>query len=260
MDVQEFYEILKQTDIGQNFSLEDANQLLKAGNFVDFQENGILMYQGRENQSILILLHGNAEILTESENGLSTSVCDVGRGAVLGEWGVIMKTACSCTIRTKTAIAAFSVSQGAFEELMLNGGSLGGKLCLYIARSFGNRTGSSQRELKQLRSTLRAKTEQLKQNNLKVKKQLFYLNSEIKKAKNARKGAQFVVSIGAGGLMALMGTFLWGAYYRATPELSYNLSHPTMIPYIDDPETCDKRSGSHWIGEQCWDYEHSREF
>ncbi|MBP0022000.1 MAG: cyclic nucleotide-binding domain-containing protein [Cyanobacteria bacterium SBLK] len=286
MYVEELYEVLKQTNIGKNLSLEEVTQLREVGNLVNFKANDTLMRQGDESNSILVLLHGEAEILKESENTSPKHIRDVGRGDVLGELGVIMQTPRSCTIRAKTATMAFAIARSAFEKLMADGSSIGNKLSVHIARVIGNRmqlltnevfnllqqndslldsieklrNSSSQQELEQLRLTLLERAEKLRHNNLKVKKQLFNLNSEIKQATIARKGAQFMVLMAVGGFMALIGAYLLGVYYRTTPELSDNLSHPTVIPYANDPETCEKRSGSYWIEGQCWDYEHSREF
>ncbi|MGK7923740.1 MAG: cyclic nucleotide-binding domain-containing protein [Spirulina sp.] len=285
MYVEELYEVLKQTNIGKNLSLEEVSQLREVGNLVNFKENDILMRQGDESDSILVLLHGEAEILKESEKGPPKHIRDVGRGDVLGELGVIMQTPRSCTIRAKTATMTFAIARSAFEQLMSDGSSIGGKLSIHIAHAIGSRmqlltdevfnllqqndslldsieklrTSSSQQELEQLRSTLLERAEQLRHNNLKIKKQLFNLNSEIKQAKIARKGAQFIVLMAVGGLLAVIGAYLLGFYYRATPELSQDRSFPAIVPYIDDPETCEER-GSYWIEEQCWDYEHSREF
>ncbi|MEM9543822.1 MAG: cyclic nucleotide-binding domain-containing protein [Cyanobacteria bacterium P01_E01_bin.42] len=286
MYVEELYEVLKQTNIGKNLSLEEVRQLREAGTLVNFKTNDVLMRQGDESDSILVLLHGEAEILKESENSPPKHIRNVGRGDVLGELGVIMQTPRSCTIRAITATMAFAIARSAFEKLMSDGSSIGNKLSIHIARVIGNRmqlltnevfnllqqndslldsieklrNSSSQQELEQLRVTLLERAEQLRHKNLTVKKQLFHLNSEIKQAKIARKGAQFMVLMAVGGLMALIGAYLLGVYYRATPELSENISSPTIVPYINDPETCDQRSGSYWIEGQCWDYEHSRDF
>lgn len=285
MYVEELYEILKQTNIGKNLSLEEVGQLREAGTLVNFKDNDILMRQGDESDSILVLLHGEAEILKESEDNSPKHIRDVGRGDVLGELGVIMQTPRSCTIRAKTAMMTFAIARSSFEKLMSDGSSIGGKLSIHIARVIGNRmqlltdevfnllqqndslldsieklrNSSSQQELEQLRVTLLKRAEHLRHNNLKIKKQLFNLNSEIQQAKTARKGAQFMVLMAVGGFLALIGAYLLGSYYRATPELSQDRSFPAIIPYIDDPDTCEKR-GSYWIEDKCWDYEHNRDF
>jgi hypothetical protein len=66
--------------------------------------------------------------------------------------------------------------------------------------------------------------------------------------------------VGLVGVTAgLMGLGLWSYATPAVPQSSPQSTYPTVIPWLNDQATCEKRHRS-WRDDQCWDSQHDANF
>ena len=108
-----------------------------------------------------------------------------------------------------------------------------------------------------MRNKLLKQAQELRKNQQTVEKQLTYLNTEIQHTKLTRRVAELVIAIVAGGVVTLIiGRLIGIGINRLDIPTESTTPSPASIPYIKDKEACDKREGSIWYEEQCWDFSH----
>ena len=109
-----------------------------------------------------------------------------------------------------------------------------------------------------MRTRLLSQAKQLRQSQEKVEKQLNYLNTEINHTKLTRRVAELVIALVAGGVATFgVGQLIGLAVTQVQPSTDSKQVSPASIPYINTKEDCEKRDGSVWHEEQCWDFTHS---
>ena len=281
--------VLKQTSLGQDLSEDELNQLLEVGTVFDVLENSILLQEGEQSHSLVILLEGEAEVTKiklDQTKIHRIGVC--GQGSVLGEIGLLLNVPNTATVRTLQPTKVFSCSYEAFRELLSDGKSFSSKLALKLARILASRLQNITNEFvyllqerdrwqkigrfQQNRMGLVKQVEELKSENLLLQKQLQQFNT--KKQQNAifRKGLQFTFTIAGSLSVVLLLVTFWmrsdvfatrSATERATKTntIQKENSAPVLIPYIQTKEKCDARKSiTIWIEErqECYDLDHSR--
>jgi len=283
--------VLKQTSLGQDLSEDELNQLLEVGTVFDVLEDSILLQEGEQSHSLVIILEGEAEVTKiklDQTKIHRIGVC--GQGSVFGEIGLLLNVPNTATVRTIQPTKVFSCSYEAFRELLSDGKSFSSKLALKLARILASRLQNITNEFVYLlqerdhwqkigrfhqnstRMGLVKKVEELKSENLLLQKQLQQFNK--KKQQNAifRKGLQFTFTIaGSLSVVLLLVTFWMRSDVFATRSatkretktntIQKENSAPLLIPYIQTKEKCDARKSiTIWIEEkqECYDLDHSR--
>ena len=281
--------VLKQTSLGQDLSEDELNQLLEVGTVFDVLEDSILLQEGEQSHSLVIILEGEAEVTkTKLDQTKIHRIGVCGQGSVFGEIGLLLNVPNTATVRTLQPTKVFSCSYEAFRELLSDGKSISSKLALKLARILASRLQNITNEFvyllqerdrwqkigrfQQNRMGLVKQVEELKSENLLLQKQLQQFNK--KKQQNAifRKGLQFTFTIAGSLSVVLLLVTFWmrsdvfatrSATERATKTntIQKENSAPVLIPYIDTKEKCDTRKSiTIWIEEkqECYDLEHSR--
>ncbi|MGK7874987.1 MAG: Crp/Fnr family transcriptional regulator [Xenococcaceae cyanobacterium] len=289
MQIKDLCGILKQTSIGETLSEEEVSRLAQAGTVREVEEETVLLAEGAQSDLFLVLLKGEVEILKGEQESKQhrLRICD--QGSVLGEIGLLMNVPRTATVRTISPCWIFEFKREAFDKLLTSGDSAGSKLSVQLARVLGHklqmltnevvhlldehddlqkaidslRASWSQNDVEKMRSTFLKRADQLRESNLRLKKQLYYLNTEIKQTKIARRGAELIMVLSTGVIATLIMTQFLGALKALLPSSSPSPSlspHPAAIPYITNEEECKKRAGSIWRDGECLDFEQDPTF
>ena len=273
MEIEQLCAVLKQTTIGKELSEDELHRVVLAGTVSEVPKGTKLMEEGARSDSLLVLLEGEAEVLKGKETARHRlALCS--QGSVLGEIGLLLSVPRTATVRAIRPCLVFSLQREAFEKLLSMGESASCKLSVELARILGNRLHNLTEEVACIleeqdrlhkaiasiksassKKNLMRQAEHLRENNLRLKQQLYHLNVKVKHNKIAHRGAQYTFGL-AGGIFAI---FVIGTYFVRSldfstliPSLS-RVENPAIIPFLTTEEKCKRRNGSDWNGKECLD-------
>lgn len=202
MQVEEICQLLRGTTFGQNLSDPELVRLVAAGNFSQVDAGTVLMQEGGESGSVVILLDGEAEILKGDLAAKPHLIRVLGQGAVLGELGLVLNIPRTCSVRTTCPTRIFVLDRPSFQQLMDAGDTAGVKLCLHLSRVLASRVESLTEEIAKMMDQndgLLDAIDDLKQESLHqqqgiVEKNLLQQADELR-ASNTRLRQQFNIEI-----------------------------------------------------------------
>jgi CRP/FNR family transcriptional regulator, cyclic AMP receptor protein len=137
--INEIYQKLKQARLFQDFSQTEIEMIAKAGMVVQVETGTVLLSEGDESNTLLILLEGEAEIVKCQSGSKLHRLGLVGQGIVLGEIGMLLDVPRTGTVRTVSPCQIFMLTREAFYRILEQDDSTGSKLCLPIAKTLADR-------------------------------------------------------------------------------------------------------------------------
>lgn len=267
---------IKQTSIGKTLSVEEANRLTLVGSLRELATDTELLLEGAVNNSLLVILQGEAEILKITADGKLRRIATQGAGAVLGEVGLLANIPYTATVRTISPCVVFVLERQDFERLLVAGDSAAIKLVIEIGRRLGTKWQllanevvqlsheqndlhkaikslqfSSLEESERLRTDLLARSQHIKSNYLKLQKHLYSLNSNEPPPKK-QKGKEFTLAIATGTAATLIVIYFLGGFQSLFSLLSRQ-QNQTPYPYIATEEECQAQPGGTWRNGECFE-------
>ena len=267
---------IKQTSIGKTLSVEEANRLTLVGSLRELATDTELLLEGAVNNSLLVILQGEAEILKITADGKLRRIATQGAGAVLGEVGLLASIPYTATVRTISPCVVFVLERQDFERLLVTGDSAAIKLVIEIGRRLGTKWQllanevvqlsheqndlhkaiksfqfSSLEESERLRTDLLARSQHIKANYLKLQKHLYSLNSNEPPPKK-QKGKELTLAIATGTAATLIVIYFLGGFQSLFSLLSRQ-QNQTPYPYIATEEECQAQPGGTWRNGECFE-------
>lgn len=296
MEMDSLSKVLKQTSLAQGLTQEEVTCLAQAGTLQEFTTGTVLMETGTPSNELMVLLQGQVEVLAGKTQNSSQRLGTLGEGAVIGEIGLLLDIPRTATVRSLTPVRAFCFQRQALAKLVEAEDSWVSKVAIEVSRAVAEKlaalTGDvagllgehdkllktiehlshseTQETSEALRSQILKQAKQLRESQNKVEKQLNYLDTEIQHTKRTRRAAELVIAIVAGGIATLVAgqLIIQGlaklAEFQARENLFSSPSAPatepipmpTIIPYIETREKCDRQEGQIWYGDRCWSLIH----
>ena len=284
MELRKVYQILENTSIGKELTDQELQQLAEAGTMKRVEAGTILMSEGASSEELIVLLEGETEVLKGFFQQQPRQMAKQKMGSVLGEMGIFLQRPRKATVRSLTPCQIFVFKQENLQQLREQNDSLVSKVAINLGRIVsqkletlnedviqlldGNnkllttleslRNSNSKSELETMRTRLLSQAQQLRQSQEKVEKQLNYLNTEINHTKLTRRAAELVIAIVAGGVATFaIGQLIGLGLSKVQLSAESENVQPPSIPYINSKEDCEKREGSVWYEDKCWDLTHS---
>lgn len=284
MELRKVYQILEETSIGKELNDQELQQLAEAGTMKRVETGTILMAEGGSSDELIVLLEGETEVLKGFSQQQPRQIAKQKTGAVLGEMGIFLQRPRKATVRTLTPCQIFVFKRDDLQKLREKNDSLVSKVAINLGQIVskklenlnedvvqlldGNndllttieslRNSHSKSELETMRTRLLSQGKQLRQNQQKVEKQLNYLNTEINHTKLTRRVAELVIAIVVGGVATFtVGQVVGVGLSKVQLSTESDNIEPASIPYINSKEDCEKREGSVWYEDKCWDLSHS---
>ena len=281
--------VLQQTSLAQGLTQEEVTSLVQAGNLQEFTTGKILMTAGMPSNELMVLLQGQVEVLAGKAQPFSQRLTTLGKGAVIGEIGLFLDRPRKATVRSLTPVKVFCFQRQTLAKLIQTEGSWVSKVAIEVGRAASQKLdvlteevtsllgendkllktieylshSETQESSEALRSKILEQAKQLRESQNKVKKQLNYLDTEIKHTKQTRRAAALVIAIVAGGIATLVVGQLIGrglAKLAQSPTrknyYTDSVPMPTAIPYIQTREHCLRIDGRVWYGDRCWSFTH----
>ncbi|MDJ0508173.1 MAG: cyclic nucleotide-binding domain-containing protein [Crocosphaera sp.] len=284
MELRKVYQILENTSIGQELTDQELQQLAEAGTMKKVEAGTVLMSEGEASEELIVLLEGETEVLKGFSQQQTRQIAKQKTGAVLGEMGIFLQRPRKATVRSLTPCQIFVFKRENLEKLREKNDSLVSKVAINLGQVVskkleilnedvvqlldGNnqllttieslRNSDSKSELETMRTRLLSQAKHLRQSQEKVEKQLNYLNTEINQTKLTRRAAELVIAILAGGVATFaIGQLIGLGLSKVQLSTESDDIQPASIPYINSQEDCEKREGSVWYEDKCWDFTHS---
>ena len=284
MELRKVYQILEDTAIGKDLTDTELQQLAEAGAMTRVESGTILMAEGESSDELIVLLEGETEVLKGFSQQQPRQIAKQKTGSVLGEMGIFLQRPRKATVRTLTPCQIFVFKRENLQKLREKHDSLVSKVAINLGQIVsqklerlnedviqlldGNnhllttieslRNSHSKSDLETMRTRLLSQAKQLRQSQQKVEKQLNYLNTEINQTKLTRRVAELVIAIVAGGVATFaIGQLIGLGLSKVQLSAESENVQPPSIPYINSKEDCEKREGSVWYEDKCWDLTHS---
>ncbi len=286
MNSQNLELILKKTQLGAEFKEEELKKLASVAKLEKFKSGTFLINEGSPSDCLMIVIEGKIEVETTKSQHNIAEIEATPKGLVIGELGLLLDEPRAASIKALKDCQALVFDKASLSQFLLNGDSLITTLAIQLGQSLGMkvnilleevvslfnkqdqlltsieslRHSPFQTNLKALRADLLKQAETLRESQQKVEKKLYYLDTQIEHRKRTTQIAQLLIALVTGSLFTLMIIWITNlAIARFEPSNSSDsdrISYPTVVPYIDTPEACEKRGGSRWENGQCWDYQH----
>jgi CRP/FNR family transcriptional regulator, cyclic AMP receptor protein len=137
--IQEVHHKLRQTRLFQGFSPTEIEMIAHAGTILEVDTGTVLLSEGDESNTLLILLEGEAEVVKCQSGSKLHRLGLVGQGVVLGEIGMLLDVPRTGTVRTVSPCQIFTLTREAFYRILTEDNSTSSKLCLPIAQTLADR-------------------------------------------------------------------------------------------------------------------------
>jgi CRP/FNR family transcriptional regulator, cyclic AMP receptor protein len=145
--INDVYDKLRQTRLFQDFSQKEIEMIASAGTIAEVDTGTVLLSEGDESNTLLILLEGEAEIVKCQSGSKLHRLGLVGQGVVLGEIGMLLDVPRTGTVRTVSPCQIFMLTREAFYRILEQDNSTSSKLCLPIAKTLADRLQKITREV-----------------------------------------------------------------------------------------------------------------
>lgn len=133
MQTDDLYTRLSETSLLQGFSGDEIRRIADAGYVREVEAGTVLMPEGSDSDSLIVLLEGEAEVL-KGKLSRPHRLAIVGKGTVLGEIGLLLEVPRTGTVRAISPCQIFLLYRNAFLDLLDEGHSAGFKMCLPISK------------------------------------------------------------------------------------------------------------------------------
>jgi CRP/FNR family transcriptional regulator, cyclic AMP receptor protein len=137
--IEKLYKKLSETKLLQNFSDVELVSVVKAGQVLEILPNTMLLTEGEESNSLIVILDGEAEVLKGDLKHQPHCIAKIGKGSVIGEMGLLLNIPRTSSVRSLTPCRIFVLNREAFVEILARDESTGFKLCLPIAKTLAER-------------------------------------------------------------------------------------------------------------------------
>ena len=133
MKPEELAEILAEHSLFADCDDSELSDLILRGNFVSYAKNDDLLRQGDDGRSLLILLSGIVRTSMVASNGHEIVLDYAEAGQVIGEIALLDGGERTATVTAVEPATALSITQTAFEEILLRHRTMGMRLLKTMA-------------------------------------------------------------------------------------------------------------------------------
>ncbi len=211
--IEKLYKKLSETKLLQDFSQVELSNFVTAGQVLEITPNTMLLTEGEDSNSLIVILDGEAEVLKGNLERNPHLIAKIGKGAVIGEMGLLLNIPRTSSVRSLTYCRLFVINREAFLAILDRDNSTGFKLCLPIAKTLAERLQTVTEDLVKIlnqndallelidnikeqysrnnqvtiESALFEKAEALKVSQIKIKEKLSISIDEVKKARQVEE-------------------------------------------------------------------------
>ena len=133
MKPEELAEILAEHSLFADCDDSELSDLILRGNFVSYAKNDDLLRQGDDGRSLLILLSGIVRTSMVASNGHEIVLDYAEAGQVIGEIALLDGGERTATVTAVEPATALSITQTAFEDILLRHRTMGMRLLKTMA-------------------------------------------------------------------------------------------------------------------------------